>query len=158
MNFSEHDKKEIAGLIVETVGDLVLRSHKAIEASTSNTGSDIARIKEHIESIDRENIARNGSFARAVDNLTTKITELKTAETEIRSSIKGASNTGKIAISIIVFLLVSISSIGLYAYENDKSNLKENDEKLAKELTNYQASVNASTEKIFELLNQIKNK
>lgn len=159
-----HDEKEkLKSDIIEAMRDVFIASHSVVVKNSSITGSDIAVIKEHLSNIDKdisnickENVIRNGSFSKAVDGLNSKIADLDKSKTEIQSSIVGANMMAKWAVGIITFLMVSISSLGLYAYEKDQTNLKENDSKLAKDLVDYKNTTSVNVEKIFQLLNQIK--
>jgi hypothetical protein len=109
MSFTHEDKQEIKELIAETVSEFVFKSHRAISEHTSQTGSDIARIKDHIANIDKENIARNGSFAKAVEKFDCDINDLKTAKSNM---IVGVS-----ILSAIISLLV-IPVVGYFAYSH----------------------------------------
>jgi len=109
MAFTNEDKQDIKDLIVETVSDFVFKSHKAIAETTSQTGSDIARIKDHIANIDKENITRNGSFAKAVEKFDCDINDLKIAKSNI---VVGVS-----ILSGIVSLLI-LPIVGYFAYSH----------------------------------------
>ena len=109
MSFTHEDKQQIKDLIAETVSEFVFKSHKAIAENTSQTGYDIARIKDHIANIDKENVARNGSFAKAVEKFDCDITDLKMAKSNM---VVGVS-----ILSAIISLLI-IPVVGYFAYSH----------------------------------------
>jgi len=136
----------------EIIRDVVTESHQSISAVQSNNLGQIkttlAVLVEQSKQINQHLIELNGKSITNSKN----IEELQKAKISFLSSFRTAKWMTGGAITLVFILIGAISSVSIYAYTQDKINLKSNTDLVAENLKNYQSQTQDNYTALFNLL------
>lgn len=114
----------------------------------------LAVIDQKLDGVNEHLAKLNGKTSKNSNN----IEELKISQVEIQTATNTTKKIGTLAFGVIVTLIGIITSISVYAYEQDRQNLKKNVEKVASDLLTYQGDTSTDTGKIILLLQDLVKK
>ena len=114
----------------------------------------LAVVVEKLDNVDKHVEQLNGKSIANAD----RIAELQESKVAIESSFLSAKWVAGIAIGFIVALITTISTLAVYAYQNDRETLKDQTDQVAKQLVTYQSTMDVNTKQIIELLKALQIK